>query len=33
MKERGYIIIKGRGISFADEKKVIVKGMCAFNLE
>ena len=26
MKERGYKIIKGRGISFADEKKVIVKG-------
>ncbi len=26
MKERGYKIIKGRWISFADEKKVIVKG-------
>jgi hypothetical protein len=26
MNERGYQIIKGRGISFADEKKVTVKG-------
>jgi hypothetical protein len=26
MNKRGYEIIKGRGISFADEKKVIVKG-------
>ncbi|MEJ7829809.1 MAG: hypothetical protein WKF91_16490, partial [Segetibacter sp.] len=26
MKERGYEIIKGRGMSFADEKKVKVKG-------
>lgn len=26
MKERGYEIIKGRGISFADEKKVTFKG-------
>ncbi len=26
MKERGYEIIKGRGISFADEKRVKVKG-------
>jgi predicted RNA binding protein with dsRBD fold (UPF0201 family) len=26
MKEKGYEIIKGRGISFADEKKVKVKG-------
>jgi len=26
MKERGYAIIKGRGISFAEEKKVKVKG-------
>lgn len=26
IKEKGYEIIKGRGISFADEKKVKVKG-------
>ena len=26
MNERGYRIVKGRGISFADEKKVTVKG-------